>query len=283
MYDRSVELGRFIKHIVEKENLPKPDAGEGGIALVAWSLSVLYVNAFVEHVKNMPQDIKETIQEYVNTYLLFDPTYEAVGLPTPIPQVLFWPFKKVEPGSEEDKQQKAFRTHIFRNWATGYYDYPLNAPDLQVVSLIQAGGESVKTSTTIAEEATDGSTFLDAFCMDSMAADDVVLNTRMLSVFDKSAERILGPISSVAISHENAEKKEVDIGEDAGWKGLKVNYIWCKNSVWSTIYAANFATGSFGRPGSNAGDRKIVALDDANHFVAWVDPERFIAEVRRLV
>lgn len=179
-----------------------------------------------------------------------DPTYEVVGLPTPIPEVLFWPFKRGDPSSEAEQKAQAFRIHIFRNWATGYYNYPLDSPDTPVISLIQAGTETVKPSTTTVEE--DAQTdFIAAFCADSMPADDVVLNTRMLGVFDKTADSIL--------------KDDPNTGNSTR-KGLKVNYLWCKNSVWSCVYAATFATGSF--KSSNTNTRKIVALDDANHFVS---------------
>ncbi|KIJ27898.1 hypothetical protein M422DRAFT_71509 [Sphaerobolus stellatus SS14] len=71
--DRALEIWKFVRRFAKERELPKwrQEDGKGGIFLMGWSLGNMLGLAAMTFLKEMPQDLREDLNEWVKGYIIF--------------------------------------------------------------------------------------------------------------------------------------------------------------------------------------------------------------------
>jgi pimeloyl-ACP methyl ester carboxylesterase len=68
---RAVELAKFIQGLVETDSLPKPDAQQGGIVLIGWSIGNVFGLDFLTRSARLPCELRAILSTYVCRYVIY--------------------------------------------------------------------------------------------------------------------------------------------------------------------------------------------------------------------
>ena len=73
MKARGLELARFLVWVIKDQKIPpaSEDGKTGGLALLGWSLGNITTMAFLGNLKSYPEDIVETLEPYLRTFLIY--------------------------------------------------------------------------------------------------------------------------------------------------------------------------------------------------------------------
>ncbi|TDL26389.1 alpha/beta-hydrolase [Rickenella mellea] len=258
--DRSEEYAGFLKHIIDGGGVTKPIGKKGGIALMAWSLGNVFGLNFLENVTFLPAPLKELVTTYVRSFILFDPPFEAVALPPPAPQYSEWSNKIlarfIDPTDPGNLTNLMDGVKAINNWFTGWYSYTDTSldPVVRFVRAKELQGPTGTKETTRDKEQTN-TNFTDCNVSGAFTNENTIMKGIYNDVFNSTAR-------SLVLSKDGAAKL---------WPGMEIKYIYCENSCWTCVYAAETTKKSFEGNG-----RKVEVIRNANHFVQWEDPELFI-------
>lgn len=68
---RALELATFIQKMVQVGNLPKLEAGTGGVVLVGWSIGHLFATDFLARISQLPVELQNVLRTYVRGYVVY--------------------------------------------------------------------------------------------------------------------------------------------------------------------------------------------------------------------
>jgi len=148
-------------------------------------------------------------------------------------------------------------------WTSGWFDYdhypPTGEPNRE--AFIESNNHPIRPSTI--ESAPDRELLLKASHPPAYESENLI----MKAITTGAARQLF----------LNAMKK-ADGGSIMATKRL--NWLWCENGPWCTTYSPHLHRKEFGFDVGNLGSpRLMVAIPNANHFLQWEDPEKFIKEV----
>jgi len=245
LHNEGIFIALFIDGIIQSLSLPK----KGGVTVVGWSLGNVFTIAMRASINDLPDNTKQRLKEYTRGFVVLDPPSHALGFPVPS--------GGYTPLMDQDIPEEA-RGPAFAKWVSSYYIHgDLSSRDLS--QLNQREGDTSKKPTTETIPIDELLTITDfgpaakceAFIVDSHQFISAFINQTTKALFDPQ------------------------IRED--WGEHPVSFVYCEASFWLAIYAAWNVEKM-----NKASEIKINVkpIPDANHFIMWDDPERFVSVMK---
>lgn len=284
---RSMEIIGFIHHITQKLGLPTTDPdGRGNISILGWSSGCIYLFSVMAcfNEDNLPTPWKETIQECISSCILFDPPIEACGLRS-TEQYSSWPEKLfVETSNAQDPSDPARyanATKAVNDWISGWYRYD-HAPDaVNLDAFILANDNPIRPSTI--QMISDSDRLLEASCPATFANENLIRSAISTGAFRITALYVLDKTRRQGAEDDKMETFFSGIGGEDILAEKRLSWLWCENSCWVCAYNPHAHRKDYGfRDGTDC-KRKMINIPNANHFIQWEDPGRFIDYVLHLV
>ncbi|KAJ7671870.1 hypothetical protein B0H17DRAFT_192833 [Mycena rosella] len=120
-HDRlAVQTAWFLEHFIKHENTPKVAANRtaGGFIIMGWSSGCPTVLAPFADPAVFPAGLYDTVEPYLRSLVLYDPSFGALGYPPPEVEGMYNPFN--DPQATTDHQVFV----NFQRWVTSYYQHP---------------------------------------------------------------------------------------------------------------------------------------------------------------
>jgi len=285
---RSFEIIGFVHHAIQELGLPPPETGsEGNISVLGWSLGAFFAVAVMGCFDDpeLPAAFRETVKEYISSVILYDPGIEAVAGRSS-PSHSSW-FEKIfmdnfDPANPTDfsKGMQAVAANLF-----GYFKYtfpssPLSPDSEEAVKLresyIASNDNPIRSTLTSVPDVPElfKSNLPGTIPNENLIAAGVNFG----DYFKEIALYVLdGDISGVT-RPQTEGKLPFSVCDPEGLMATKpLNWLWCENSTWSCAYPAQIYRERFGFDGKKK--RKMASVPDANHFIQWEDPEKFVTHL----
>ncbi|THH31895.1 hypothetical protein EUX98_g2265 [Antrodiella citrinella] len=115
-----LEFATFLQWYIQHEDIPPVQvhhsSGErsGGINLVAWSAGNTLFIPFFAMADSIPEKVRDMIEPYLRSYIVFDVPFYAIGMPAPPSDKVYCPLR--DPALSESERVVAFPA-----WLSGYY------------------------------------------------------------------------------------------------------------------------------------------------------------------
>ncbi|KAH7928838.1 hypothetical protein BV22DRAFT_1126201 [Leucogyrophana mollusca] len=112
---QGTEIAQFLLAFISASDIPHIDeqSGEGGVALVGWSLGAMHVHAMLAYLDVLPEEAVIELGRYLHTVVSHDPNARALGLGNP-------PASNMTMWSNPDVEE---RFMLFRDRVTAYYQH----------------------------------------------------------------------------------------------------------------------------------------------------------------
>jgi len=287
MRQRGMEFIGFIHEAVKKLGLPRTrEDDSGGITVLGWSLGNIYclttLACFNE--QDLPESWKETVRNHVSTIHCLhnesDPPIEACGI-RPSEEYSSWPeylfARQQDPDDPGNPTNIARGVKAVNQWVSGWFRYDDNKVGKANREIFIESNDHPMRPSTI-ESAPDASTLLEAAYPPAYESENSIMLGLTSGVFRTIALYVLDEPSRK--THDGAFLTGSS-SEDL-ITSKKLNWLWCENGPWTCAYNPHLHRDGFGFDGSNP-MRKMVAIPNANHFLHWDDPAKFIQNVLPLM
>jgi hypothetical protein len=274
MKDRAGETAGFIKHLVEDVGISALHDGRGGVVILAWSLGSVYAFNFLDMVKTLPTPLSAVVTRNVRGLIVYggswkhgggylysctspEPPFEGVALSPPAPGLFNYAStimaRFIDPADPGNAANMGKGLTAINDWLSGWFQYPslggADPNDLSDADKLQryvVPETSPLKPSTYSVEAMDPA-FLACADHAAISNETAVLQGFVNGVFAASARSVLFSDPGAAL-----------------WPGMRVEYVFCANSNWTCVYAAEAIRPEFERAVLG---RKVHVIDDANHFV----------------
>ncbi|KAI0771129.1 alpha/beta-hydrolase [Trametes elegans] len=268
MRDRGLEIAEFLRWFIETASIPPikttPDlnASTGGISLLAWSGGTMASTAMLAHADKLSEGTQKLLSEYIRSFVMYDPSGFATGQPLPPGLSTL----KIAPSLSVDVQLADFALSV----ASYYPPYTLNE------------GADLPTSfdpprtPLVGEEYTPTTSKMAPGVLASLTQAPLLeLHQHLIwsvsrDVFRENTERALLDCRLRAPAKGSGERAKV-------WPDLPVHVVWCEMTVGECLWGVLVIRHRFEH--AKAEHRRILTfhkLADANHFLHWENPERFV-------
>ncbi|KAK7039327.1 AB hydrolase-1 domain-containing protein [Favolaschia claudopus] len=245
MHQAGVNLALAIDGIIQQCDLPSA----GDVAIAGWSLGNTFVLAAVEAIMDLPPPVRERLQSFVKTVIMWDPPCQALGIANPP--------KAYVPLYDEDLPPAA-RGPAFAKWVASYFVHgDLSTHDPNQLNY---------RDPDLLRKATFEDTPLDE-----------VLSIIDFTVGDKCDTIVtLSPFASVVASL--VENALFAPGIRAAWKNTKMVHMYGLANSWNVLYAVWDLER---RVEAAQGKAPITfrPIEGANHFIMWEDPSLTLKEL----
>ncbi|KAJ7671871.1 hypothetical protein B0H17DRAFT_192843 [Mycena rosella] len=116
----AVQTAWFLEHFIKHEKTPKAtaDRAAGGFILLGWSFGNVTALALFADPAVIPKALYETVEPHLRSLVLYDPPFQALGYPHPMPTGVYDPFKDPECTTPEELYEN------FKQWVASYYKHP---------------------------------------------------------------------------------------------------------------------------------------------------------------
>ncbi|KLO10048.1 alpha/beta-hydrolase [Schizopora paradoxa] len=280
---RGLEIAEFLVWVTEELGIPKARSTvspggksqpKGGLCLLGWSLGTNTALAFLAHLSSYPSTVREKLQGYLRTLVLYDPPLSTLGYPLPTEGV-YSPF--TDPEIPKSEMPAAFARFI-----TGYYSHPyyalgttgsdditaaekkFNLSVLQTKPLPPASAERPASS-----DAPGGAELL--------ATIDDAPCARSEKAFMSAAPHVLRALLSKSVVFESNEGEE-----NSQFSNVDVRILHGTDTLWGIVWGIWELERELERWDSEWRKRRDVSftkMDGANHFIHWDEPDRFLSFV----
>jgi pimeloyl-ACP methyl ester carboxylesterase len=261
MDQRAVEIAKFIKALVETDSLPKPDGQQGGMVLIGWSIGNVFGLDFLARSARLPCELRAILGTYVRGYVIYgehrcayhtkrdtqfnlsDPPLDALKVPTPHPEGGSY----VQTIIRRSIASGTSPIDAVNDWLTGWCEY--THPDSHdLAERYDRFNEGPCSRPSLWRRASDGPAFQACNEFDRATTDTIVYRALLLASYKTALPKLLyeDPASTL-------------------WPGMKIEYVYCANSLWNCIYGADTVLERFEAvmPG-----RKMICMPQADHFVS---------------
>jgi len=283
MQKRSFELIGFVHHAIEKLSLPALSSdGVGNITILAWSLGNIYSFSIMGcfNDSELPVPFKKTVKECISSIILFDPPVEACGI-RPTEEYHSWPEKIfAENQDPNDPGNPAKAAKAIFDWTTGWYQYDHSSLEIKREDFIESNNHPIRPPTT--ESAPDAQDLLASAYPPSYESENLITAGLSLGAYRVIALYVLDKAKRHRKDREEVRAPFSGVGEEDLLADKKLSWLWCENAAWPCAFSPHLHRREFGFDGSDP-KRQMVALPNANHFLQWEDPERFIDSVLPLM
>ncbi|TFY72574.1 hypothetical protein EVG20_g440 [Dentipellis fragilis] len=264
MDQRAVELVDFLELLVEDLKLPRAKGSSGGIVLVGWSCSGVFITAVLAYLQTMPHKC-HSLRKYLRRAVLYDVPYHVLGYSPP--SVSYHPMTDPKLSAPE-------RLQAFAAWVSGYFNHgragtslelkqPLLDPQPTILSMSDVEQQSCLH---LGPGAPGGS---DLMLMTEGARHGVFALLKADALYLKP-----GIVDETPV--DDAKLKPND---DLVEKELEVVYLWCDQSVWEMPWGARALQSELGEARKLRKPTRSIKIKQmrwANHFAHWDQPERVL-------
>ncbi|KAF8215076.1 hypothetical protein K438DRAFT_1955069 [Mycena galopus ATCC 62051] len=245
MNEAGINLALAVDGIIQQCSLQSA----GGVALCGWSLGNSFIMAAMASVFCLPSETTKRLQSVIQTFILWDPPSQALGMPSPP--------KGYIPLYDQDLAPAA-RGLAFGKWVTSYFTH---------------GDLSTRDPDQLNYRDTDPSrkpTFDDTPIEELLSIVD-------MSVGDKCDTILVEPPFAAVLS-ALTEKALFDPEIRAAWRGTKVSYMYATATSWNGYLALWDIERRVEAAQGNA-PIAFRLIQGANHFVMWEDPSLTLDEL----
>ncbi|TFK73131.1 hypothetical protein BDN72DRAFT_762223 [Pluteus cervinus] len=243
---RGNEIGLFIDKWLQQNTIPTVHNGQGGIAIVGWSLGTVTAHSFLAHLDTLPAATLNRLAPYIHTVLLHDTFATAVAFPNP-PQFDISLWFIIDPTQ---------RFTAFKEWVTSYYDSTDFNPSTGTINTIDFNNPNpAKPKTFSTTPASIMNTMLNEAAFAGSEAAVLFFNQ---TAFSKLIRRALFD-PTVASKLPNVKARYFYGGETAG---ILILASWEITETPPSYYN-----------GVTARNIKLHYGDQGNHFLFWDKPQ----------
>ncbi|KAF9816045.1 hypothetical protein IEO21_04220 [Rhodonia placenta] len=278
---RGLEFAAFMRWFIEVERIPpileKEGASRpsGGISLLGWSSGNLQTIPLLTYANDLPQDTAEVLEGYFRSFFIHDISETAIGAPAL--EGLYTPMRDKSLNAEQIAA-------TFPLWVSSYFTQAVVTSDTDAET--PGFGEMVVARTARHQSDPDPRWVPTVVRM----GPEGVAAVSDASVMPRSQVRI--QLVNPAVYEDNLRralfKCETEDGSGAKkaiWPKLRVNVVWCDMSTGSCVYATHRVM-HMAKAYQEQGKGRTVEfhrLEQANHFVHWDEPERFVEFLSRII
>ncbi|KAI0366634.1 alpha/beta-hydrolase [Pilatotrama ljubarskyi] len=269
--NRGLEIATFIRWFIETEAIPpiKEVAGSealvGGLSLLSWSGGNCAAAAMFAHADKLPEDTRQLFDAYLRSFIMYDPSSTVIGQPLPPGLSAL----KRDPSAPPDVQVAQFSLAVSSYYPA--YTFPENIdPPATYDPPRRPVHESAEPVSLKYTPTTD------------RMSPEVLRSLTHAAVMEQNQHLIWGVSHDVyrAILARALFDCRFDDGSGMRkkiWPALRVHVIWCDMSIGECLWASVVIRSRYeeAQP-ENRRPVEFHKLEDANHFVHWEEPERFV-------
>ncbi|KAJ6579505.1 hypothetical protein DFH09DRAFT_913244 [Mycena vulgaris] len=113
MQEEGLNLALCVNGIIQQCALPP------NVALAGWSLGNTFTLAAMASIPSLPSDVQEKLKSHLQTFILWEPPSEALGIKSPPKQYVPLYDTNIDP---------AQRGRVFGQWVTSFFKHDLSVP-----------------------------------------------------------------------------------------------------------------------------------------------------------
>ncbi|KAL1950823.1 hypothetical protein VTO73DRAFT_5947 [Trametes versicolor] len=275
---RGLEIAEFVRWFIETEGTPPirgaagTEALVGGVSVLAWSGGTCAAVATFAHADKLPEATRRLFDAHLRSFILYDPSVTVVGEARP-PGLGALVRNQAAPS---DVQTSEFALTI------GSYYPPFTFPDsIDPPPVYDPPRRAIHLSADpVDPKYTPTSTKMGPRVLRDVTHPDIFADTQHLLwalSFDMYRQNLSRALFDCRFDDGSGMLKEV-------WPALRVHVVWCDRSpgdcLWaSAVIHAKYkdAEPKYRRP------VEFHKLEDANHFVHWEEPEKFVTFLAGIV
>ncbi|KAI0826820.1 alpha/beta-hydrolase [Trametes gibbosa] len=281
MQTRGVEIAAFVRYFVESQstppvkNVPGTDArAGGGVSILSWSGGNCPAVATFAHADKLDEETRQLLDDHLRSFIMFDPSVTVVGQPRPPGLIAL----NRNPSAPDEVQAAEFAL------AVSSYFPPFTLPDS--VDPPPAYDPPRRALHLGPDHPVDPRYMPTS----SKMAPDVLRSLTYAAVWEESQHLIWA--LGYDVFRQNLARALYDCRIRVGgggavekvWPALRVHLVWCDMSIGDCLWASAVIHAQY--PDANPEHRRPVEfhrLENANHFVHWEEPERFITFLAGIV
>ncbi|KIP10561.1 hypothetical protein PHLGIDRAFT_495392 [Phlebiopsis gigantea 11061_1 CR5-6] len=259
------DIAGFLTYVCTTQGVPPlAIAGgrkTGGVALVTWSLSNIAPLAILGDPDTLDGDSATVLAAYLRTMVLYAPDCPSIVLGEAPQRELHFPLFSAE-------VPHAQKPTAFAQWVSSHFapPPPAAAPPRLTADALHACAVLPAQPPTLC-----------ALAPDELAA------TFEPGVIDRSG-RILWCAGLPAVLRRCVRRTLLDGG--AVLPDVNVVVLWCDQSIWMCVWAAQVLVDTLQEAPVDGGRKRwtdIVRVENANHFIHWEEPERFVRLLNEVI
>jgi len=253
------QFATFLERFISKSGIPPAQNGNGGIAVLGWSLGTLAVAAWLGNLDKVPSETLATLDKYVHTVILQEASTTVFGFVNPGPEIY-----DISLWSETDSVK---RVNLFKDWCAAYYDHvDSNSGD---ITKIEFNKYSDEFKPSFSDAPTDE---LNKTITDEGFNYDIPSLFLHPEVSKEMTQRAL-------FNKEWAEKYLPHLRVRCTYGGQTSGIlVWCN---WQLQKAIDDPAGTFG--GEKARDLRVTSTEKGNHLVFVDTPVEALAHYQSLI
>lgn len=269
---RGIEFAAFIRWFIEIHHVPPiseqpgSNSPSGGISLLGWSSGNLQTIPLLAYATDLPEDTTNLLERYFRHFTIYDISDTAAGLEG----LYYTPVRDHSLSAEQ-------RAVIFPIWVSSYFKQTATTPDADVETpgfqetllareALHESDPNPRWVPTVVRMGPEGvSAVTDASVMQRS---QVQIQQVDPSVYENNLRRALF----------ECRANDGHKGKRVVWPKLRINIVWCDMSPSSCVYATHHIK-RMAKVYKEQGMGRAVQfhrMQQANHFVHWDEPERFI-------
>ncbi|EJD01416.1 uncharacterized protein FOMMEDRAFT_111212 [Fomitiporia mediterranea MF3/22] len=291
MRARGLEIAKFLVWVIKELKIPRAseDGTAGGLALLGWSLGNITTIAFLGNLSSFPEDIVQTLEPYLRTFIMYELPDNCFGYPRP--EGYYHPF-------EDASIPERIRGISFGKWVSSYYEHP--AYKVESSSVEPSTTTTTTTTTNTGSVFPPGNRTLDALQLRApkksarpCTLDKFTPNEILTCVDIAPGPRSEWPLwhlpssllqeqkrrAFLAGSEQIASDSEAGGNEKLRLPKLKIHVICGLASLWVVQWETWNLEEEYLKWASEGKERrpvKFVPVEGANHFLHWDDSEQFL-------
>ncbi|KAI8978850.1 alpha/beta-hydrolase [Trametes punicea] len=274
MAARGVELAAFIRWFIEKEEIPpiqKRAAGHGhvgGLSLLSWSGGNSHTVALFANLDKISGETQDLLEKYLRSFIMYDPSSSVIGSKVPLGLSVV----QRDPLLAVDAQVAIFSVAV-----SSYYP-PYAIPD--TIDPTPTFDPPRRPLDDVNPKYTPTTSKMTAEVLRSLTHPPVM----------KELQHLMWGVSADVLN-ANLVRALYDCRFDDGtrklrkvWPDLRVHVILCDMTLGECAWAVTVIWD--GHRKANPEHRRnleVHKLEDANHFVHWEEPERFLRFLASIV
>ncbi|KAI0357368.1 alpha/beta-hydrolase [Trametes cingulata] len=268
---RGLEIASFIRWFIKTEAIPPikevpgSEALVGGLSLLSWSGGNCATVAMFAHADKLSEETRKLFDTYLRSFIMYDPSSTIVGQPLP-------------PGLSGITRDRSAPVDVqvaqFSLGVSAYYP-PYNLPEsLDPPTIFDPPRRPVHESADPVDPKYTPTT--------NRMTPEVLRSLTHPVVMEQNQHLIWGVSHDVYRALLDRALFDCRFDDGSGmkkeiWPALRVHVIWCDMTVGECLWATLLIRSRYEK--AQPEHRRPVEfhkLEDANHFVHWEEPERFV-------
>ncbi|KAI0700599.1 alpha/beta-hydrolase [Cytidiella melzeri] len=251
------EFARFFAEIIKLERFPYPREVDGrkcgGVSILAWSLGNIYLFGLLGNLGCLDEEVNNVLESYVTSVIVYDAPCPVYG--TPEPRGAYIPLNDPTLSSRDTAE-------AFIEWVSAYWE--------PFASLNQVSELAVVAQRNMARLCSDPKYLPTSR---RMTAEELE------AVSYPSAALRIGHPGHISLDVYGSNARRALLDTNGAWRNVRALVLWADMSCAYCPWGAKVLSDQLKRPvraGEIRRDVSIMKLENANHFLHYDDPERFV-------